>query len=153
MPEIRRLLTLQSVDAWRYAFHLDWSRWRRRHQWRAQQAHIRRHALQVGGDSSADSSSVALLPTPLHIASLLLLTEERWARIVPLLPPQRPPTGRPASNHRQIIEGMLWVMQTGTSWRQMPRRFGPWHTIYGRFQRWTREGLWTQIRAVLLPAP
>ena len=65
-------------------------------------------------------SSLSLLPAPLFIASLPPLTEERWERIAPLLPPQRPPTGRPATNHRQILEGMLWVMQAGTSWRQMP---------------------------------
>jgi transposase len=73
-----------------------------------------------------------------------------WERIVRLLPPQRPPTGRPATDHRQIIEGMLWVMTVGTSWRQMPREFGPWQTIYSRFQRRKREGLWEQIRTILL---
>jgi transposase len=97
--------------------------------------------------------SSVILPAPLLLASLPPLTEERWEHIAPLLPPQRPPTGRPATNHRQILEGMLWVMHTGTSWRQMPSRYGPWHTIYGRFQRWTREGLWTQIRTTLLSSP
>jgi transposase len=48
---------------------------------------------------------------------------------------------------------MLWVMQAGASWRQMPPRYGSWHTIYGRFQRWQREGLWAQISAVLLTFP
>ncbi len=41
-------------------------------------------------------------------------------------------------------------MEAGTSWRQMPREFGPWQTIYYRFQRWKREGLWEQIRRILL---
>jgi transposase len=98
--------------------------------------------------------STVILPAPLLLTSLPPLTAERWERSAPLLPPQRPPTGRPATNHRQILAGMLWVMlwvmHAGTSWRQMPSRYGPWHTIYGRFQRWTREGLWAQIRAILL---
>jgi hypothetical protein len=137
------------------AFHLHWSQWRRRHQWRAQQAHRRRRALQA---ERMDQSPVAepapvILPAPLLLASLPPLTAERWDRIASLLPPQRPPTGRPATNHRQILEGMLWVMQAGAAWRQIPRRYGPWHTVYGRFQRWTREGLWAQIRAALLSSP
>jgi len=152
VPEIRRLLHLLGDDAAQRSFHLRWSQWRRRHQWQAQQAHRRRRAFQVESASATESSAV-ILPAPLFIACLPPLTAQRWARIVPLLPPQRPPTGRPATNHRQIIEGMLWVMQAGTSWRQMPSRFGPWQTIYGRFQRWTREGLWAQIRTVLLSSP
>jgi transposase len=144
------LLHLLGRDPTQRPFHLGWSQWRRQHQWRAQQAHSRRRALQAESVSAADVSAVSLLPAPLVIASLPPLTKERWERIAPLLPPQRPPTGRPATNHRQILEGMLWVMHAGTSWRQMPSRYGPWHTVYGRFQRWTREGLWAQIRAVLL---
>lgn len=144
------MLHLLGRDARQMAFHLHWSQWRRRHQWQAQQAHIRRRALKAEYASAGAPSSLDLLPAPLLITPLPPLTEARWERIAPLLPPQRPPTGRPATNHRQILEGMLWVMQAGTSWRQMPRRYGPWHTIYGRFQRWTREGLWAQIRAVLL---
>jgi transposase len=60
--------------------------------------------------------------------------------------------GRPYRNHRQILHGMLWVMTAGTSWRQLPAAFGPWETIYYRFQRWKREGLWQQIRDILLAA-
>jgi transposase len=144
------LLQVLGRDPRQLAFHLHWSQWRRRHQWRAQQAHIRRRALQADSVPAANVSAVSLLPAPLLLASLPPLTQERWERIAPLLPPQRPPTGRPATNHRQILEGMLWVMHAGTSWRQMPSRYGPWHTIYGRFQRWTREGLWAEIRTVLL---
>jgi transposase len=44
----------------------------------------------------------------------------------------------------------FFVMTTGTSWRQLPPAFGPWQTIYYRFQRWKREGLWEQIRTILL---
>ncbi len=45
---------------------------------------------------------------------------------------------------------MLWVMHAGTSWRQLPPEFGPWQTISDRFQRWKHEGLWEQIRIILL---
>jgi transposase len=74
-----------------------------------------------------------------------LLTEVRWAQLAPLLPPQKPRTGRPALEHRRILEGMLWVMHTGAPWREMPAAYGPWQTIYGRYQRWRKAGLWAQI--------
>jgi hypothetical protein len=77
------------------------------------------------------------------------LTPAHWDQIAPLLPAERT-AGRPYCQHHQILEGMLWVMTTGTSWRQLPSSFGPWETVYYRFQRWKREGLWEQIRRILL---
>jgi hypothetical protein len=149
VPEIRRLLhLLGQADTARLAFHLHWSQWRREHQWQAGQAHRRHRAQHL---ATAPLPQVALdLPTPLTLAPLPSLTPAHWERIVPLLPPQRPPTGRPASDHRQILDGMLWVMTAGTSWRQMPPHFGPWQTIYSRFQRWKHDGLWELIRTILL---
>ncbi len=133
------MLNLLGLEVAQLAFH---PRWRQQQQWQAKQAHIQRRTRHL--------ASLDLLPTPLAIAGLPPLTPAHWERIARLLPPQRPPTGRPASDHRQIIEGMLWVMRAETSWRQMPREFGPWQTIYSRFQRWKREGLWEQIRRILL---
>jgi transposase len=86
------------------------------------------------------------------VAGLPVLTDEHWARLSPLLPPQKPQTGRPATDHRLIVEGMLWVARTGSSWRELPARFGPWSTVSSRYQRWVKEGLWTHILQVLLPA-
>jgi len=77
------------------------------------------------------------------------LTDEQWARLQPLLPPQRPKTGRPAENHRTIINGMLWVVRTGAPWRDLPECYGPWSTVASRFYRWTRAGLWDRILAAL----
>ena len=41
------------------------------------------------------------------------LTHERWEQFAPLLPPQKPPRGRPAADHRRILNGMLWILRTG----------------------------------------
>jgi len=149
VPEIRRLLHWLGQDAMQTAFHLHWSRWRRAHQWHARQAHVRRRTRQLVTASSA-IASLDLLPAPVCIAGLPRLTPSRWERIARLLPPQQPPTGRPASDYHQMLEGMLWVMAAGASWRQMPHAFGPWQTVYSRFQRWKRERLWEQIRRILL---
>lgn len=143
------MLNLLGLEEAQLAFHLHWSWWRQQHQWQAKQAHIQRRARHFATVPSA-TASLDLLPAALAIAGLPPLTPAHWKQIARLLPPQRPPTGRPATDHRQIIEGMLWVMHAGTSWRQMPREFGPWQTVYSRFQRWKREGLWERIRRILL---
>ena len=73
------------------------------------------------------------------------LTDEQWNRLRPLLPPQKPSTGRPAHNHRQILNGILWWHRTGAPWRNIPAAYGKWSTIACRFYRWTQSGLWMRI--------
>ncbi len=48
-----------------------------------------------------------------------------------------------------IVEGILWKIQTGSSWREMPERFGPWSTVSSRYRLWRKEGRWTPILRVL----
>ena len=73
------------------------------------------------------------------------LTDDQWAQVSPLLPPQRPPIGRPPEDHRTILAGMLWVIRTGATWRELPPAFGPWPTVYSRYRRWRQAGLWQRI--------
>ena len=80
------------------------------------------------------------------------LTDAAWRRLAPLLPPQRPRTGRPARDHRTMIDAMLWLSKTGVPWRDLPERYGPWQTVATRFYRWTRSGLWQRILAELQQA-
>jgi transposase len=77
------------------------------------------------------------------------LTDEQWERLAPLLPPQKAKTGRPAAEHRRILNGLLWVMRTGAPWRDMPERYGSWSTVYSRFQRWRKAGIWERIFAAV----
>jgi hypothetical protein len=145
LPEVRRLLHALGESEEQQAHRLHWSRLRRQHQGRAQHFHRRRRSRQA--------PAVALdPPPPLRLLGVPSLTDERWEQVRPLLPPQKPQTGRPASDHRLIVEGMLWVMRTGSSWRELPERFGPWSTISSRYQRWCKEGLWARILQVLLAA-
>lgn len=75
------------------------------------------------------------------------LTNEQWERLEPLLPPQKPRTGRPSQDHRAVINGILWVLRTGAPWRDLPERYGKWTTVYSRFQRWRKAGVWDRILA------
>jgi transposase len=77
------------------------------------------------------------------------LTDAQWARLAPLLPPQKPKTGRPAQDHRQILDGILWILRTGAPWRDLPERYGPWGTVSSRFYRWRQAGLWARILTAL----
>jgi transposase len=77
------------------------------------------------------------------------LTNSQWERLHPLLPPQTPKTGRPAHDHRTIINGILWMLRTGAPWRDLPERDGPWRTVASRFYRGQRAGIWAQLFAAV----
>ena len=67
------------------------------------------------------------------------LEDRDWERIQPLLP-KRHSTGRPGRDERQLLNGMFWVLRSGAPWRDMPERYGPWQTVYHRFNRWREDG-------------
>ena len=77
------------------------------------------------------------------------LTNTQWERLQALLPPQKPKTGRPASDHRVIINGILWILRTGAPWRGLPECYSPWGTVASRFYRWKRVGIWQRRFDVL----
>ncbi len=77
------------------------------------------------------------------------LTDAQWASLRPLLPPQKPRTGRPANDHRTVLGGILWVLRTGAPWRDLPPRFGSWKTASSRFYRWRQAGVWDHVLAEL----
>lgn len=77
------------------------------------------------------------------------LTDEQWRRLAPLLPPERPATGRPNHDHRRLLNGILWRLRTGAPWRDLPERYGPWETVSSRFRRWQMAGVWDRILTAL----
>ncbi|MDM8544835.1 transposase [Desulfococcaceae bacterium HSG9] len=80
------------------------------------------------------------------------LTDERWCVISPIPPlPKSGPgkSGRPASDLRTIVNGILYVNKTGRQWRTPPKEFGPWNTVYGYFSRQAKEWVWKEIMDVI----
>jgi transposase len=73
------------------------------------------------------------------------LTDGEWTKLVALLPPEKPATGHPNKDHRQVMNGILWVVRTGSPWRDVPERYGPWSTIASRFYRWRKQGVWQRV--------
>lgn len=77
------------------------------------------------------------------------LSNRQWKLIAPLLPAERG-KGRPyVQGHRNTIEGILWIARTGAPWRDLPPEFGKWGTVYQRFNRWTRAGIFGAVFASL----
>jgi len=71
------------------------------------------------------------------------LTDDEWAVIDPLLPVQgREPKRK---DDRTILNGIFYILRTGAPWRDLPDRYGPHTTVYNRYLRWTKRGIWTGI--------
>lgn len=71
------------------------------------------------------------------------LSDQGWERLRPVLPVQK--RGGRWNDHRAMLNGIFWVLNSGAPWRDVPERYGHWKTIYGRYRRWTREGLFDRI--------
>lgn len=75
----------------------------------------------------------------------LVLNDSDWERMAPLIigrPDQRGSTGR---NNRMFVEGVLWIVRTGSPWRDLPEVFGDWNSVFRRFSRWSTKGVWHRI--------
>jgi len=68
------------------------------------------------------------------------LTDDQFRLLEAYLPRTGPEGGHPWAEHRRILNGMFWKLRTGTQWRDIPERYGPWSTIYDRYRRWCQEG-------------
>lgn len=75
----------------------------------------------------------------------LLMEDAEWAFFEPFLIAVRGRGGRPASNHRQVLDAIFWIVRTGSPWRDLPEEFGKWSSVYRPFRRWTLAGLWDLI--------
>jgi len=59
-----------------------------------------------------------------------------------------PPTGgrgRQWVDHRKVLNGMFWILNSGAQWRELPERYGSWKTVYSRFNRWSKDGTFAKI--------
>jgi transposase len=77
------------------------------------------------------------------------MEDAEWAFFEPFIIGIRGRGGRPASNHRQVLDGVFWIARTGAQWRDLPAEFGKWSSVYRQFRRWTVAGLWDLILEAL----
>jgi transposase len=67
-----------------------------------------------------------------------------------LLPPVKGEMGRPATPHRPVVEGIIYRYRAGIPWRDLPRDFGPWQTVWKRHHKWSGDGTWDRVLADVL---
>ena len=75
--------------------------------------------------------------------NLFWLTDDQWANIEPLLPTDV--RGKPRVDDRRVISGILHVLKSGCRWCDCPADYGPTTTIYNRFVRWAKRGVWERM--------
>ena len=78
-----------------------------------------------------------------------VLRNDQWACIEPLLPGKKGDPGRTAKDNRRFVEAVLWIMRTGSPWRDLPAELGHWHRAYVRFARWREKGVWERVATAL----
>ena len=71
------------------------------------------------------------------------LSDREWAVIAPLLP------NKPRGDDRRVLNGIFWTLRTGSPWRDLPERYGPYTTVYNRYNRWAQAGVWLRIFGAL----
>ena len=74
---------------------------------------------------------------------LYWLSVREWKRIEPLLPRGR--RGAHRVDDRRVISGVMHMLRSGARWRDCPTDYGPYTTIYNRFNRWSKQGIWEAI--------
>lgn len=72
------------------------------------------------------------------------LTDEGWELVEDIFAPPAA-TGRPPRDRRQVLDGILWILRTGSPWRDLPAEFGPWATVWDLFNKWNADGTLDKI--------
>ncbi|MGW4034280.1 IS5 family transposase [Streptomyces sp. NPDC004838] len=75
------------------------------------------------------------------------LSDEQWSVLEALLPAVG--VSRRSPGRRRLVDGVRWRVRTGVPWRDLPREYGPWQTVYGLFRRWQWQGVWARLLTLL----
>ena len=81
------------------------------------------------------------------------LTDEQWRRIEHLIPGKPGDPGRSGKDNRLFVDAIVWMARTGTPWRDLSPVFGKWNSVWKRFRRWAKAGVWERIMAALADDP
>jgi transposase len=84
------------------------------------------------------------------MAGLFWFSDRQWSVIEPLLPTNQP--GARRVDDRRVLSGIVHVLRSGCRWQDCPAVYGPPTTVYNRFHRWARRGLWQKLLQALAKA-
>ena len=82
-----------------------------------------------------------------------VLRDDQWRRIEGFLPGKATDCGVTAKDNRLFVEAVLWIIRTGSPWRDLPTDFGHWHRVYVRYNRWSKKGVWERIFTTMSDDP
>ena len=77
------------------------------------------------------------------------VSDDEWALIGPLLPPEHGRGCRPAGDNRRYFEGMMWMARSGAQWRLLPDEYGKWNSVFRRYRRWVEMGVFDALLETL----
>ena len=75
----------------------------------------------------------------------MVLRDDQWERVAPLLPGKVGDPGRTAADNRLFLEAVLWIVRVGAPWRDLPKSFGNWNSVFQRFRRWAKGEVFDTI--------
>ena len=73
------------------------------------------------------------------------LKEEQWKRIKHRLPGKKGDPGRRGVDNRRFIEAIIGIARNGASWPSLPTAYGKWNSVYKKFSRWAKKGVWKRL--------
>lgn len=82
-----------------------------------------------------------------------VIDDVQWEKIAPLLPGKRSDCGVTAKDNRLFMEAVLWRVRTGAPWRDLPDMFGNWNSVFQRFRRWAKSGVFESLFNALSDEP
>lgn len=77
------------------------------------------------------------------------LSDEQWSKVEPHLRGRAADPGRTGKDNRLFLGAVLWIAKTGAPWRDLPERFGSWNSVFQRFNRWCKRGVWQRLLKIL----
>ena len=82
-----------------------------------------------------------------------VLSDAQWQRVAPLLPGKPGDPGRSGADNRLFLEAVLWIVRTGSPWRDLHEGFGNWNSVFRRFRRWAKAGVFERLFKALSDDP
>ena len=81
------------------------------------------------------------------------LTDGQWRRIEGLVAGKEGDRGRSGDDNRLFVDAVLWSARAGAPWRDLSDEFGEWNSVFTRFRRWAKKGVWARIFNALVEDP
>ncbi|MFD1984518.1 IS5 family transposase [Mesorhizobium newzealandense] len=82
-----------------------------------------------------------------------VLTDAQWAKMEPHCLGKATDPGRSGGDNRRFIEAVLWIVRTGSPWRDLPAFFGQWNSVFKRYRNWVKADVFVRLFEACSEAP